>query len=59
MIGKARQYVSLKIKDYPELENEIMEYFYLFLTEVEDGSSPYHKYDLMVDSIENFIINML
>ena len=34
MIGKARQYFSLKIKDYPELENEIMEYFYLFLTEV-------------------------
>lgn len=59
MIGKARQYVSLKIKDYPELENEIMEYFYLFLTEVEDGSSPYHKYDLMVDSIENFVTNML
>ena len=59
MIEKAKEYVSLKIKEYPELEDEIMEYFYLFLTEVEDGSSPYHEYDLMVDSIEAFITNML
>lgn len=59
MIEKAKQYVSLKIKEYPELEDEIMEYFYLFLTEAEEGSSPYHEYDLMVDSIENFITDML
>ena len=59
MIGKARQYVSLKIKEYPELEEEIMDYFYLFLTEVEDGGSPYHEYDLMVNSIKNFITDML
>lgn len=58
MVEKAKQYVSLKIKEYPELEEEIMEYFYLFLTEVEDGSSPYHEYDLMVDSIEDFITDM-
>ena len=58
MIEKAKEYVSLKIKEYPELEDEIMEYFYLFLTEVEDGSSPYHEYDLMVDSIEDFIDDM-
>ena len=58
MIGKARQYVSLKIKEYPELEEEIMDYFYLFLTEVEEGGSPYHEYDLMVDSIEDLITDM-
>lgn len=59
MIGKARQYVSLKIKEHPELEEEIMEDFFLFLAEVEDGSSPYHEYDLMVDSIEDLITDIL
>lgn len=59
MVEKAREYVYLKIKEHPELEDEIMEYFYLFLTEVEDGGSPYHEYDLMVNSIEAFITNML
>ena len=59
MIGKAKEYVTLKIKEHPELEEEIMEYFYLFLTEVEDGISPYHEYDLMVNSIEAFIADML
>ncbi len=59
MIEKAKQYVSLKIKEYPKLEDEIMEYFYLFLTEVEEGGSPYHEYDLMVNSIEDFITDEL
>ena len=59
MIEKAKQYVSLKIKEYHELEDEIMEYFYLFLTEVEDGSSPYHEYELMVNSIEDLITDTL
>ena len=59
MIGKAREYVSLKIKEHPELEEEIMEDFLLFLVEVEDGSSPYHEYELMVNSIEDLITDTL
>ncbi len=59
MIEKAKQYVSLKIKEYPELEDEIRDYFYLFLTEVENEGSPQHEYDLMVDSIEDLITDTL
>lgn len=59
MIGKAKEYVTLKIKEHPELEEEIMEDFFLFLAEVEDGSSPYHEYELMVNSIEDLITDTL
>jgi hypothetical protein len=51
-INYLRQYCADQIKLYPNLKEEILDFFYLAKDEIEEGGSEYHEVTLAINSIE-------
>ena len=51
-INYLRQYCADKIKLYPNLKEEILDFFYLAIDEIEEGGSERHEIELAINSIE-------
>jgi len=43
------------IKQYPELFNDIIDFIYLAIDEIDEGGSPSHEWQLAYRSIEELI----
>lgn len=50
-------YCSEARKKYPDLEDQINEYYELCMTEIDDGGSIPHEIQLCVNDIEELITN--
>lgn len=48
-------FVKEKIKEYPQLKNQIIDFYQLALDEIEQGSSEEQEYQSAVQSIEELI----
>lgn len=56
LIEKAEIFVKDTITKYPLLKSDIIELLMLFYSEIEEeGCSPTHEYELMVNSINELI----
>jgi hypothetical protein len=51
-INYLRQYCADQIKLYPNLKEEILDFFYLAIDEIEEGGSERHEIELAINSIE-------
>jgi hypothetical protein len=51
-INYLRQYCADKIKLYPNLKEEILDFYYLAKDEIEEGGSERHEIELAINSIE-------
>jgi hypothetical protein len=43
------------IKQYPELFNDIIDFIYLAIDEIDEGGSPTHEWELAYNSIKELI----
>jgi hypothetical protein len=49
------EFVTEKIKSYPKLKDEIMDFYSLCLSEIEDGGAEYHEVGMCLNDIEELI----
>ena len=49
------EFVTEKIKSYPKLKDEIMDFYSLCLSEIEDGGAEYHEVGMCINDIEELI----
>jgi hypothetical protein len=47
-----QKYCADMIKLYPNLKEEILDFFYLAIDEIEEGGSERHEIELAINSIE-------
>ena len=50
-----KDYCLEKIKEYPNLENEIKDFFYWAQSEIEEGGSETHEVELAIQDIDYLI----
>ena len=50
-----KQFVTAKMKAYPNIKEEILDFYYLAKDEIEDGGSEIHEINLAINSINEFI----
>jgi hypothetical protein len=49
------EFVTQKVKEHPELKEEIMDFYSLCLSEIEDGGAEYHEVGMCINDIEELI----
>lgn len=60
MVGKVKSYVDEMVINYPEIKEEIIGLYELFLSEIEDESaSIQHEADLCFSSIDELVATHL
>ena len=50
-INTFRQWVADQISAYPNLKEEILDFYYLAISEIEEGASVMHEISLAMNSI--------
>ena len=50
-----RTFIKEKIQQYPKLKGEIMDFYYLCLSEIEDGGSEQSEIDSCINDINDLI----
>lgn len=50
-----KNWVKEKIISYPKLSSEIEDFYWLAISEIEEGGSEIHEIDLAINSIEELI----
>lgn len=50
-----KQFVEEKVEAYPKLKDEIMGYYSLCLSEIEEGAPEYHEVGMCMNDIEELI----
>lgn len=50
-----KQFVTAKMNAYPNLKEEILDFYYLAKDEIEEGGSEMHEINLAINSINELI----
>ena len=50
-----KEFVGEKVKSHPELRSEILDYYSLCLSEIEEGSPEYHEVGMCINDINELI----
>lgn len=49
------QFIKEKVDAYPKLKDEIMDYYSLCISEIEEGAPEYHEVGMCMNDIEELI----
>jgi hypothetical protein len=50
-----KQFIKEKVDAYPKLKDEIMDYYSLCISEIEEGAPEYHEVGMCMNDIEELI----
>jgi hypothetical protein len=50
-----KKFIAEKVDAYPKLKDEIMDFYSLCISEIEEGSPEYHEVGMCMNDIEELI----